>query len=151
MRNIAKILASAALALGAGSALAAVPKAPVKQTATPARTASAPSAEDEKAQEEDAMLYLKVLISGLQSEKVEQPVKGALVGCLYNNSLGQITDSMNKVIAQNPGKIHKDNPSELLGVMARICGYKPQATPSGTGPAPVAPSTGPSANAPTGR
>ncbi|MCJ2177599.1 hypothetical protein [Novosphingobium album (ex Hu et al. 2023)] len=107
-----------AAALPGTSALAAAPaKAPAQAPAN-------------KAEVQDAMLYLKVLISGLQSDKVEQPVKGALVGCLYNNSLGQITESMDKVIAENPGKIHKDNPSELLGVMVRICGYNPQAAAS---------------------
>ncbi|GGN60566.1 hypothetical protein GCM10011349_42260 [Novosphingobium indicum] len=118
MRNIAKLTTSAVLGmglvLGSGSALAA---APAKGTQS-------------QAEVNDAMLYLKVLISGLQSEKVEQPVKGALVGCLYNNSLGKITESMDKVIAENPGKIHKDNPAELLGVMVRICGYNPQAAAS---------------------
>ncbi|MEJ2409739.1 MAG: hypothetical protein P8Y48_10495 [Novosphingobium sp.] len=117
MRTIAKIMTSAALAglLASTGALAAAPaKAPVKAGA-------------DKTEVQDAMLYLKVLISGLQSDKIEQPVKGALVGCLYNNSLGKITDSMEKVIAENPGKIHKDNPSELLGAMVRICGYNPQA------------------------
>ncbi len=117
MRTIAKIMTSAALAaaLAGTGAMAATPaKAPAKAPAS-------------KVEVQDAMLYLKVIISGLQSDKVEQPVKGALVGCLYNNSLGQITDSMEKVIAENPGKIHKDNPSELLGVMVRICGYNPQA------------------------
>ena len=118
MRNIAKLTTSAVLGmglvLGSGSALAA---APAKGTQS-------------QAEVNDAMLYLKVLISGLQSEKVEQPVKGALVGCLYNNSLGKITESMDKVIAENPGKIHMDNPAELLGVMVRICGYNPQAAAS---------------------
>ena len=118
MRNIAKLTTSAVLGmglvLGSGSALAA---APAKGTQS-------------QAEVNDAMLYLKVLISGLQSEKVEQPVKGALVGCLYNDSLGKITESMDKVIAENPGKIHKDNPAELLGVMVRICGYNPQAAAS---------------------
>lgn len=116
MRKFAGILSSMALVAGlAGtSAMAATPaKAP----------ATAPVS---KTQVQDAMLYLKVLIGGLESDKVEQPVKGALVGCLYNNSLGKITESMDKVIAENPGKIHKDNPSELLGVMVRICGYRPQ-------------------------
>lgn len=118
MRNIAKLTTSAVLGmgliLGSGSALAAAP-------------AKGPQSE---AEVKDAMLYLKVLISGLQSDKVEQPMKGALVGCLYNNSLGKITESMDKVIAENPGKIHKDNPTELLSVMVRICGYNPQAAAS---------------------
>lgn len=124
MRNIANSLTAAALAAGlvigsASSAFAAVP-------------AKAPA--NDKEQVEDAMLYLKVLISGLQSDKVEQPIKGVLVGCLYNNSLGKISESMDKVIAENPGKIHRDNPSELLSAMVRICGYKP--TAAGTEQAP---------------
>ncbi|MFD2136414.1 inositol monophosphatase family protein [Novosphingobium resinovorum] len=80
------------------------------------------------------MLYLKVLISGLQSDKIEEPVKGALVGCIYDNSLGKITESMDKVIAENSGKISRDNPSELLSVMAQICGYKPTAPAAGAAP-----------------
>jgi len=153
MRNLATILASAVLVLGAGNAFAAPAKAPAKRAA-PAKAASAPATPAEQAAEQDAMLYLKVLISALQSEKVEQPVKGALVGCLYSNSLGKITASMNQVIAENPGKIHKDNPSELLGVMARICGYQPTGTVAGPGapsanPPVPAPSSSPSA--PVGR
>ncbi|HKR91656.1 hypothetical protein [Novosphingobium sp.] len=139
MRNIAKILTATVLTMSAGSVLAAPAKAPAK--AAPAAPASASASQS---QEQDAMLYLKVLISGLQSEKVDQPVKGALVGCLYNNSLGKITESMDKVIAENPGKIDKNNPSQLLGVLARICGYQPEAAPAGSAPAP-------SGNAPSGR
>lgn len=137
MRNIAKIMISAALVtLGTSGALAA----------TPAKAPSKAPAPANKAEVENAMLYLKVLISGLQSDKVEQPIKGALVGCLYNNSLGAITDSMDKVIAENPGKIRRDNPSELLGAMARICGYTPQTGASsapGAGPTQSAPGSAP--------
>ena len=118
MRTFTKIMTCGVLAAaltGTGALAAAPAKAPAQ---------AAPAS---KAEVQDAMLYLKVLISGLQSDKIEQPVKGALVGCLYNNSLGKITDSMEKVIAENPGKIHRDNPSELLGVMVRICGYHPEA------------------------
>ena len=120
MRITATILAGALLAAGTGAQAAAPAKIPGKP-ATPAG----------KAQVQDAMLYLNVLIGGLQSDKVGEPVKGVLVGCLYNNSLGTISESMDKVIAENPGKIHKDKPGELLGVMARICGYNPQAAPGG--------------------
>ena len=124
MRILKITVMAAALAFGASSAPAA----------TPAKASAKASVAPDKAKVDDAMLYLKVLIGGLQSDKVEQPVKGALVGCLYNNSLGKISESMDKVIAENPGKIHRDNPSELLGVMARICGYQPQQGASGTPP-----------------
>ena len=123
MRNIANSLTAATLAAGlalgyGGSAAAAAP--------APAPAAT-PAPQADQAQVEGAMLYLRVLISALQSDKVEQPVKGALVGCLYNNSLSTISGSMDKVIAQNPDKIHRDNPSELLSAMAQICGYTPAA------------------------
>jgi hypothetical protein len=131
MRVLASFFAAAALVAGlAAPAQAAAPKkAPAKAAAAPAKTGSAapagahaPSPEVER-----AMLYLKVLISGLQSDKVDPPAKGALVGCIYNNSLEKISESMDKVIAENPGKIHRENPSEMLSAMVAICGYKPTA------------------------
>lgn len=123
MRIIATLLAGTLLMAGAGAAWAA----------TPPPAQAKPGAAAGKAQVQDAMLYLNVLISGLQSDKVEQPIKGVLVGCLYNNSLGTISESMDKVIAENPGKIHKDKPNELLGVMVRICGYDPKANAAPSG------------------
>jgi hypothetical protein len=133
------LLIAGSLAFAATPALAAAPKkAPAK--AAPAAAAAKPAASGDP-QAQNAMLYLKVLISALQSDKVEEPIKGALVGCLYDNSLGKITESMDKVIAENPGKIHRDNPNELLVVMAQICGYQP--APAGAagaaGAAPAAP------------
>jgi hypothetical protein len=130
------LLIAGSLAFAATPALAAAPKkAPAKAAA--AKPAAKPAASGDP-QAQNAMLYLKVLISALQSDKVEEPIKGALVGCLYDNSLGKITESMDKVIAENPGKIHRDNPNELLVVMAQICGYQP--APAGTaGAAPTAP------------
>lgn len=137
MNKLALTVATAALAIAGTSsvAYAAAPKAAAKSAAKPA--AAAPAGGDSQAQH--AMLYLKVLISGLQSDKIEEPVKGALVGCIYDNSLGKITESMDKVIAENAGKISRDNPSELLSVMARICGYQPTAPAAGAAPAKPAP------------
>ncbi|AOR76261.1 hypothetical protein LH128_04614 [Sphingomonas sp. LH128] len=137
MNKLVLTVATAALAIAGTSsvAYAAAPKAAAKSAAKPA--AAAPAGGDSQAQH--AMLYLKVLISGLQSDKIEEPVKGALVGCIYDNSLGKITESMDKVIAENSGKISRDNPSELLSVMAQICGYKPTAPAAGTAPAKPAP------------
>jgi hypothetical protein len=131
---VAPLFVGGALALAASPALAAAPKkAPAK--AAPAAAAAKPAASGDP-QAQNAMLYLKVLISALQSDKVEEPIKGALVGCLYDNSLGKITESMDKVIAENPGKIHRDNPNELLVVMAQICGYKPAAAGAPGAPKP---------------
>lgn len=154
MRALASIIAAAALVSGlAVPAQAAPKKAPAKSA--PAKTAAAPAAGAHPAspEVESAMLYLKVLISGLQSEKVEAPAKGALVGCIYNNSLQKISESMDKVIAENPGKISRDNPTELLSAMVAICGYKPTAPAAGASAAPSTPgaSATPQQPAPQGR
>lgn len=131
MRFIQSVLASAAaIALSAAPAVAASGKASAKTSTKPTAASVKTGEAPPKAQAENAMLYLKVLISGLQSDKIEEPVKAALVGCLYDNSLSKITESMDKVIAENPGKVHRDNPSELLSVMAQICGYHPQGAPA---------------------
>ncbi|PEQ11062.1 hypothetical protein B2G71_18630 [Novosphingobium sp. PC22D] len=91
-----------------------------------------------KADMDNAVLYLKVMIAGLQSDKVEQPVKSALVGCLYGNPLKKISESLDKVIADNPGKISRDNADQVLSAMAAVCGYRPQqaAAPAATGSTP---------------
>jgi len=121
-------LMMAGVALIAAPAMAAAPakKAPAKAVAASSSAAQPPQ------EVQHAMLYLKVLISGLQSDKVEQPVKGALVGCIYNNSLSKITESMDKVIAENSAQISRDNPTQLLTAMAAVCGYKPEGAAAAT-------------------
>ncbi|MBT0669107.1 hypothetical protein HT136_12120 [Novosphingobium profundi] len=122
LRFVTRTLALAGvLALIAEPAGAAQPKAP-----------SAPAAKAEPKQEDvqNAVLYLHVLIAALESKDVEEPVKSALVGCLYNNSLGTIGKSMDGLIAQNGDKIHRDKPNEVLQAMAVVCGYRPEGKPA---------------------
>jgi len=122
--------------LALGVALVSTPalaaKAPKAAAAKPAAAAAGTQAPPEV---QDAMLYLKVLISALQSETIEQPIKGALVGCLYNESLGAITENMGKLIAQNPGKVSKDNPTQVLSAMLAVCGYRSEDAPAQPGAA----------------
>ena len=131
-----------------GAALVATPTLAATKAAKPAaKPATAAAATQPPAQVQDAMLYLKVLISALQSDKIEQPVKGALVGCLYNNSLGKITESMEKLIAENPGKVSRDNPNQVLSALVAVCGYQPESA-AGTG---AAPTPAPKTTTPQGR
>jgi hypothetical protein len=132
-----------------GAALASTPAlaAPAPKAAPKPAAAAAPAP---PAQVQDAMLYLKVLISALQSDKVEQPVKGALVGCLYNNSLGKITDAMDKLIAENPGKVSRDNPNQVLSAMVAVCGYRAEGAAPAAGPT-ATPTPAPKTTAPQGR
>ncbi|MET1754882.1 hypothetical protein ABVV53_05325 [Novosphingobium sp. RD2P27] len=111
--------------LCAGAALIAAPA----YAAAPKGASARPAAGQKEAPAEvqHAMLYLKVLISALQADKLDQGIKGALVGCLYNNTLGTITESMDKLIAANPDKVSRDDPNQLLQALAAVCGFQPEA------------------------
>lgn len=129
-RAVVSALAMGSLAFGSVPALAAAKPAakpaaakPVATKSGAAGTAAQPAPPPEV---QHALLYLKVLISGLQSDKVEEPVKGVLVGCLYNNSLARISGAMDKVIVDNPEKVHRDKPDELLRAMVAICNHSDQ-------------------------
>jgi len=80
-----------------------------------------------KAQLANAAFVLRVMSSALQSDEVEQPVKNKLFECLYSNSLSQISAATDKVIAGNPGKVNRKDPSQMLAVIAGTCGYRPAA------------------------
>lgn len=118
-------------------ALAAGPVAAQQASAPASPAAAQPTKQDM----ENAILYLRVMISGLQSDKVEQPVKSALVGCLYSNTLRTISASMDKVIAENSDKISRDNADQVLSAMAAVCGYRPQEAAAPTSPAAPAATT----------
>jgi hypothetical protein len=130
------------LALGAALVASPVLAAPAPKAA-PKASAATGNGTQAPPQVQDAMLYLKVLISALQSDTIEQPIKGALVGCLYNDSLGAITENMGKLIAQNPGKVSRDNPSQVLSAMLAVCGYRPEDAPAKPGAAAPAPKAAP--------
>ncbi len=131
MRTPSPLLLAASLALaGMHGTLAAQ---------TPAAGAAAKPTPPTKEQIEDASFELRVLISAMGSDKIEAPVKDALFECLYQNNFAKISDGIAKVIAQNPEKIAKRNPDQVLGVMAGICGYRPKPAAAGATPAPTTP------------
>ncbi|TCM22273.1 hypothetical protein EDF56_101960 [Novosphingobium sp. PhB165] len=137
-RAVVSALLAGSLAFGASPVLAAAAKPAAKPAAaSAAKPAPQPAAPPPEVQH--ALLYLKVLISGLQSDKVDEPVKGVLVGCLYNNSLSRISTAMDKVIADNPEKVHRDKPDEMLSAMVAICNHSAQAAPGQAAPGQPAP------------
>ncbi|MBB4856837.1 hypothetical protein HNO88_000134 [Novosphingobium chloroacetimidivorans] len=136
--------------IAAATALTAVPAIAAPAAKAPAKPAAAASGQQAEVQQH-AVLYLKVLISGLQSDKVDAPAKSALVGCIYNASLGKITESVDKLIAENTDKVSRDNPSQVLSAILAVCGYTGSGNAAAAGtPAPGAPAPKPS-TAPSGR
>jgi hypothetical protein len=96
--------------------------------ALPAPAWSQASAEPSEQQlQQNAVTYLRVLVSGLESESLNQEIKNVLMGCIYGNSLRHITEQMDRSLQANPG-IERTNPSQLVSVMARVCGYRPTGT-----------------------
>ncbi|SEQ71461.1 hypothetical protein [Sphingobium sp. YR768] len=115
-------------ALAAIFAIGALPV--VLPAALPAPAwAQAPSrAAPTKAQLDSAAYTLRIVMTALQSNEVEQPVKNALFDCLYSNSIGEISAQADKVIAANAGKVDRKDASQMLAVVAGTCGYRPPAT-----------------------
>jgi hypothetical protein len=123
----------------AGAALLAGQQAPAFAQAT----ANAPISE---AQQAHAVQNFAVLASAMQSDKVPEGVKAALMGCIYSNKLETISDAIDKLIAANPGKVDRNKPEDLLSAMVAVCGYKGDATaPAAANPA------APPSGAPKGR
>jgi len=108
-------------------------------------TASTPISE---AQQQHAVQNFAVLASAMQSDKVPEDVKAALMGCIYSNKLETISEAIDKLIAANPGKVDRAKPDDLLSAMVAVCGYKPSANPPAATP-PAAKK--PQAGATTGR
>jgi hypothetical protein len=94
----------------------------------PSQAQPAPAAPT-KAQVENAAVVLRVISSALQSSSVEQPVKNALFECLYANSVSKVSEATEKVIAANAGKVDRKDPTQMLVVIAGVCGYRPTAAP----------------------
>ena len=121
-----KLAIAAAALLFSGSAIA--------QT-----TASNPISATEQ---QHAVQNFAVLASAMQSDKVPEDVKAALMGCIYSNKLETISTAIDKLIEANPGKVDRAKPDDLLSAMVAVCGYKPSAS---------APGAKPPAGAPQGR
>lgn len=107
------------------TALAAILAIAVMSAAAPVRAVAqtAPT----KAQLDSAAHVLRIVTSALQSNEVEAPVKSALFDCLYSNSVAKVSEATDKVIAANVGKVDRKDPSQMLAVIAGVCGYRPAA------------------------
>lgn len=105
--------------LALGLAIAVMPAAVSAQSMAQA----APT----KAQLDSAAYVLRVVTSALQSSEVEAPVKSALFDCLYSNAVSKVSEATDKVIAANAGKVDRKDPSQMLAVIAGVCGYRPTA------------------------
>jgi hypothetical protein len=124
------------IALMGGAALALVASPLLAQTAKPA--APRTLTEEQKAH---GIETFRLIASGMQSQNVPDDVKSVLMGCIYENPIGKISDAVDQIVAANPDKVDRTKPEQMLGVIASVCGYEPKdvapAPATGKTPAPA--------------
>ena len=110
------------LRLVAGSvlALSLAWSAPLLAQAKPARPAGHPS----EAQLQHAAENFRIMVSGLQSDKIPQPVKSILFTCAYGNPFSKISENTDKLMTEK--KLDRKNPTQVLSAMAAVCGLRPE-------------------------
>jgi hypothetical protein len=109
--HLAPLFALALLALPSGANGQAGKKPPAVKPPSPAEVQRAAD-------------NFRILISGLQSEKVPQAVKNVLFICAYSNPFAKISEGTDKVIADK--KLDRKNPTQVLSAMAAVCGFRPE-------------------------
>jgi hypothetical protein len=134
-----------AVALGATLLTASVPGLAQRAPAAGAAPKAVPLTQE---QQDHGIQVFGILASAMQSANVPNEVKSALMSCVYDNSVGSISQTVDKVLEANPGKVDRTKPDQLLSVIAQICGYEPKA---GAAAAPAPKATTPPASTTKGR
>lgn len=116
--------------------------APAAKPAADKAPAAAPAAADLQ-NEPDVRRAVKIMQSfsaAFQSDKVQNPVKGRLLMCLYNNKLSVISEAAGRVIANNSA-MKDDNATDVYRAAATVCGISFQPAGAATDPKAKAPAT----------
>ena len=135
-----RIVMTGVAALAFATAASAVSAQDVTPTPAPKLT---------DAQKEHGIETFRLIASAMQSQNVPDDVKSALMGCIYENLVCKISDTVDNALAANPGKVDRAKPEQLLGVIAQVCGYEPPA--QGTTPPAAAAAKTPPAPRPAAR
>jgi len=111
------LLLAAALAVSAAPAVHAA-----EGDAAPAAK-PAPMSPADQANIQRAALILRTFNLAFESKDVQQPVKGQLLSCLYNNKLSAISTATKQVLDKNP-TLKADDAGVLYRVAAGVCGIQ---------------------------
>jgi hypothetical protein len=125
MKKPILVAAAAALAITLSpAAQAAQSDAPAKSAksaaANPAPAAKKPTPE-QIANVQRAARILRAFNVVFEAKQTSQPVKSALLRCLYNNKLAVISAAAGKVIAENPN-LKDDNINDVFHAAGGVCG-----------------------------
>lgn len=120
--------APAALAAQGGDTAKAAPAKPA--AAKPAGDAAKPDPQ-KVADVQRAAVILRTFSLAFESKDVQQPVKGALLACLYNNKLSEITAATNRALASQT----KPDAGTVYRAAAGVCGIAFNKTDAAAPPA----------------
>ena len=118
---------AAVLAIANGTAVLA-------QGDPPKPAAETPVSPEELANIQRASRIFEIFNEAFHSKAVDAPVKGVLLGCVYNNKMSTISAAAKKVLDGNPTLNARDG-TTLYRVAASVCGVTfpdglaPPATP----------------------
>jgi len=105
-------------------ALAATPLAAQAQSATEqaAEAGQAPELTPEQLENlQRAIRIVRAFTAAINSDEVNEAVKGRLVSCLYGNTLAQISAATGEVFANSPN-LDPLNPTDVYRASAGVCG-----------------------------
>lgn len=130
-----KTLLAMLLAAGAAVPLAAqnAPAPAAAPSATPAAQQQIGNTPEDRAR--GAVIFRTFTIA-LNSDKVQPQVKNALVSCLYNNPMKNISVATGNVFDKNKN-LDPKKPEQVYAVAAQLCGVKPQTAKADSAKAPA--------------
>jgi len=126
-----KTLIAALLIAGVTAPLAAQ-NAPAPAAAKPATQQIGNTPEDRS---RGAVIFRTFTIA-INSDKVQPEVKNALVSCLYNNPVKNISAATGSVFEKNKN-LDPKKPEQVYAVAARVCGVKPVTADAAAAKAPT--------------
>jgi hypothetical protein len=129
-----KILIAALLAAGIAAPLVAQ-----NASAPAAATAAKPAAQQIGNTPEDRQrgaIIFRTFTMAINSDKVQPTIKNALISCLYNNPVKNISAATGNVFEKNKN-LDPKKPEQIYAVAARVCGVKPVTANADTAKAPA--------------
>ncbi|WP_126172678.1 hypothetical protein [Altericroceibacterium xinjiangense] len=97
---------------------------PIGGTAVAQDTAAPAAAEPTDADLRRGAIILRSFETVIAAEEADNALKSTLFACLYNNSLGEISNAARKIIAANES-LSEDNAQQVYAAAAVACGVKP--------------------------
>ncbi len=129
-----KTLIAALLVAGIAAPLAAQ-NAPAPAATTAAKPAAQRIGNTPEDRTRGAVIFRTFTIA-INSDKVQPEVKNALVSCLYNNPVKNISAATGNVFEKNKN-LDPKKPEQVYAVAARICGVKPVTADAAAAKAPT--------------